>query len=87
MFGSWLCHPSDSTSHLHLLVNFTRHIDRLKNALPVGTGLPRFHEPTFFFQILDRLVDFSSNALSSFVDFHSLDHSSLGAALFLALLI
>jgi hypothetical protein len=47
-------------------VNFTRHIDRLKNALPVAPVLSRFHDPTFFFKILDRLVDPSSNALSSF---------------------
>jgi hypothetical protein len=70
-----------------LTPKFYAHIDRLKNALPVRSGLPRFHEPTFFFQIVDRLVDSSSNALSSFVDFHSLDHSFLGAAFFLALLI
>jgi hypothetical protein len=32
--------------------------------LPVAPVLSCFHDPTFFFEILDRLVDSSSNALS-----------------------
>ena len=59
----WLCHPSDSEVHLHRFVDLTRQIDRLKNALPVAPYSPVFTIRTFFFKILNRLVDSSSNAL------------------------
>jgi hypothetical protein len=78
----WLCHPPDSVVPLHRFVNFTRHIDRLNNALPVAPSSPVFTiRPSFSrswiaWSILRRMP------CPHFVDFHSSDRSFLSAAFF-----